>query len=48
MEKPQIDDILPVEVINFPESEKVSGLLEDLIKKIEALDTLGGYGFRGE
>ena len=38
MEKPQIEDILPVEVINFPESEKVSGLLEDLIKKIEALD----------
>jgi virulence-associated protein VapD len=38
MEKPQIEDILPVEVTNFPESEKVSGLLEDLIKKIEALD----------
>ena len=38
MELPNIDEILPVQVTNFPEEEKLSGLLKDLAKKIEALD----------
>jgi hypothetical protein len=36
MEKPQIEDILPVEITNFP--QKTERLLSELIKKVEDLD----------